>query len=268
MAAGRRWLTDDSLAVMCFPWTPRHPGGRPLTRLVCPRCYPARHLARSTSWCPRRPTATSRQRRGASARPRRSSSRARGRGAAGGRPGPTGARRSGCMGGLARTAMPAAAAASGRCGLHVSPRTYHVSSSIFFFVYLHVSSWPSRIASHGSPLLTPPPATHCRPPPVTTPPPTAANRSPPRSPLPPRDAWLALLSLPLPPDSLRRALLLLPSAVLPHVFGPHLLSDFLTHALDAGGLTGILALNGLFQLVRCAGARWALACGAMWWACM
>ncbi|KAG2424155.1 hypothetical protein HXX76_014688 [Chlamydomonas incerta] len=63
------------------------------------------------------------------------------------------------------------------------------------------------------------------------------------------DAWLALLALPLPSDVLRKALVRLPGAVIPHMLGPQLLADFLTHCLNRGGLTGMLALNGLFLLV-------------------
>ena len=37
--------------------------------------------------------------------------------------------------------------------------------------------------------------------------------------------------------------------VVPHLADPHLLADFLTRALDAGGLPGMLALHGLFALV-------------------
>eukprot|EP00198_Chlamydomonas_reinhardtii_P010868 XP_001700205.1 predicted protein [Chlamydomonas reinhardtii] len=63
------------------------------------------------------------------------------------------------------------------------------------------------------------------------------------------DAWLALLALPLPSDVLRKALVRLPGSVIPHMLGPQLLADFLTHCLNRGGLTGMLALNGLFLLV-------------------
>ncbi|GIL60600.1 hypothetical protein Vafri_15126 [Volvox africanus] len=63
------------------------------------------------------------------------------------------------------------------------------------------------------------------------------------------DAWLALLALPLPVDVLRKALVRLPSAVIPYIMSPQLLADFLTHCLNRGGLTGMLALNGLFLLV-------------------
>lgn len=63
------------------------------------------------------------------------------------------------------------------------------------------------------------------------------------------DAWLAFLSLPLPPDILRKALVKVPGSVIPHMHSPHLLSDLMTHAIGAGGLTGMLALNGVFVLV-------------------
>jgi U3 small nucleolar RNA-associated protein 19 len=63
------------------------------------------------------------------------------------------------------------------------------------------------------------------------------------------DAWLALLRLPLPDDIYRKVLARLPDGVIPHLFSPLLLSDFLTHSLDRGGLIGMLALNGIFLLV-------------------
>jgi U3 small nucleolar RNA-associated protein 19 len=37
--------------------------------------------------------------------------------------------------------------------------------------------------------------------------------------------------------------------IIPHLTNPHLLADFLTRVLDAGGLTGMLALHGIFTLV-------------------
>jgi U3 small nucleolar RNA-associated protein 19 len=44
-------------------------------------------------------------------------------------------------------------------------------------------------------------------------------------------------------------LLKLQSDVLPALVNPLLLSDFLSHSLDRGGLEGMLALNGIFRLV-------------------
>ncbi|KAK9861260.1 hypothetical protein WJX84_003568 [Apatococcus fuscideae] len=63
------------------------------------------------------------------------------------------------------------------------------------------------------------------------------------------DAWLAVLRLPLPLPDLRRALAHLPDSVIPYLAQPLLLSDFLTCSVDAGGLTGMLALHGIFILV-------------------
>lgn len=37
--------------------------------------------------------------------------------------------------------------------------------------------------------------------------------------------------------------------IIPHLTNPHLLTDFLSATLDAGGLNGMLALHGIFTLV-------------------
>ncbi|WIA11201.1 hypothetical protein OEZ85_011328 [Tetradesmus obliquus] len=63
------------------------------------------------------------------------------------------------------------------------------------------------------------------------------------------DAWLAFLRTDLPHDIYRKVLLKLHSEVLPALVNPLLLSDFLSHSLDRGGLEGMLALNGIFRLV-------------------
>ncbi|KAK9849111.1 hypothetical protein WJX84_005254 [Apatococcus fuscideae] len=63
------------------------------------------------------------------------------------------------------------------------------------------------------------------------------------------DAWLAVLRVPLTLPDLHRALSHLPDSVIPHLTDPLLLSDFLTHSVDSGGLTGMLALHGIFILV-------------------
>lgn len=62
-------------------------------------------------------------------------------------------------------------------------------------------------------------------------------------------AWLSLLSLPLPDDIYRKVLAKLHDGIIPHLFNPLLLSDFLSLSLDKGGLIGMLALNGIFVLV-------------------
>eukprot|EP00854_Cymbomonas_tetramitiformis_P008732 gene8732-10353_t len=63
-------------------------------------------------------------------------------------------------------------------------------------------------------------------------------------------AWLALLKLPLPEDVYKKVLARMHTGVVPHLINPLLLSDFLTHSLDKGGLVGLLALNGIFVLVQ------------------
>lgn len=64
------------------------------------------------------------------------------------------------------------------------------------------------------------------------------------------EAWLAFLQLPsVPSDILRKVLLRLHASVIPNMTDPVMLSDFLTHALDQGGIVGMLALNGIFILV-------------------
>ena len=63
------------------------------------------------------------------------------------------------------------------------------------------------------------------------------------------EAWLALLRLRLSPAAHRRALEALPDRVMPALPNPLLLSDYLTAALDLGGLAGILALGSIFTLV-------------------
>jgi len=64
-------------------------------------------------------------------------------------------------------------------------------------------------------------------------------------------AWLACLKLPMRPQTYKRVLLRLPEYVMPHMPSPLKLSDFLTDSYNIGGLTSILALSGLFILMRC-----------------
>lgn len=63
------------------------------------------------------------------------------------------------------------------------------------------------------------------------------------------DAWMAFLRLDLPDDIYRKTLSRLHDLVIPNLTTPLLLSDFLSHSLDRGGLDGMLALNGIFILV-------------------
>ncbi|CAG9467623.1 unnamed protein product [Pedinophyceae sp. YPF-701] len=62
-------------------------------------------------------------------------------------------------------------------------------------------------------------------------------------------AWLALLRAPMPADIYCNVLAALHEAVIPAMANPLLLSDFLTRSLDRGGITGMLALQGIFVLV-------------------
>lgn len=63
------------------------------------------------------------------------------------------------------------------------------------------------------------------------------------------DAWIEFLKLDIPFDCYRSLLTKLHDTIIPALIKPILLSDFLTHALDRGGMDGMLALNGIFILV-------------------
>eukprot|EP00889_Picochlorum_renovo_P005897 jgi/Picre1/32927/NNA_008256.t1 len=62
-------------------------------------------------------------------------------------------------------------------------------------------------------------------------------------------AWIEFLKLEVPFDCYRSLLSRLHNTIIPALINPLLLSDFLTHVLDRGGLDGMLALNGIFILV-------------------
>lgn len=63
------------------------------------------------------------------------------------------------------------------------------------------------------------------------------------------DAWIEFLKLNIPFDCYRSLLTKLHDTIIPALIKPILLSDFLTHALNRGGMDGMLALNGIFILV-------------------
>lgn len=63
------------------------------------------------------------------------------------------------------------------------------------------------------------------------------------------DTWLAILKLRMPVDLYRKVLIKMPEMIIPAAPNPLLLADFLSASVDQGGLTGLLALNGLFVLV-------------------
>ncbi|KAG4306065.1 hypothetical protein PORY_000053 [Pneumocystis oryctolagi] len=64
------------------------------------------------------------------------------------------------------------------------------------------------------------------------------------------DCWVIALQLPLKNHQYKQILNILHSNVLPFLSKPHLLMDFLTDSYNAGGSVSILALNGLFYLIK------------------
>lgn len=64
------------------------------------------------------------------------------------------------------------------------------------------------------------------------------------------EAWLSCLSLPyLPMKAHKRALQYIPKEVLPIMRNPLRLADYMTKSYKIGGITSVLALNGLFILM-------------------
>ncbi len=61
--------------------------------------------------------------------------------------------------------------------------------------------------------------------------------------------WSALIPA-IPKTRVKKLLLILNDAVLPNIYHPELLADFLSQAYSSGGLVGFLALDGLFTLMR------------------
>ncbi|KAK5577385.1 hypothetical protein RB653_002326 [Dictyostelium firmibasis] len=62
-------------------------------------------------------------------------------------------------------------------------------------------------------------------------------------------AWISFLTLPLPPTIYKHVLLGLPDRVFPYLTDARVLLDFFTNSYDLGGVTSILALNGVFILI-------------------
>lgn len=63
------------------------------------------------------------------------------------------------------------------------------------------------------------------------------------------DCWVSLLRLPLTEDMYKKILLILHKRILPHMYEPKLLMDFLMDSFNVGGAVSLLALNGLFTLI-------------------
>lgn len=63
-------------------------------------------------------------------------------------------------------------------------------------------------------------------------------------------SWIGFLRIPLTSEIHKKILLNLHTDVLPHMTDPKLLMDFLTDSYNTGGVTSLLALNGLFFLIH------------------
>ena len=64
------------------------------------------------------------------------------------------------------------------------------------------------------------------------------------------EAWLSYLRLKLTPVLRKKILVDIDTKVMPYLSDPKELIDFLTDSYDAGGVTSLLALNGLFVLIN------------------
>jgi len=64
-----------------------------------------------------------------------------------------------------------------------------------------------------------------------------------------QNAWRDILRLPLSPLVYKQVLLDMPHHILPHFPNPELFGDFFTDAYNMGGMSSVLALQGLFVLV-------------------
>ncbi|TQV99760.1 nucleolar complex protein [Cordyceps javanica] len=65
-----------------------------------------------------------------------------------------------------------------------------------------------------------------------------------------QDAWLALMNLVETNDQRKRLLALISDVIAPWFSKPEMLSDFLTSSYDASGSIALLALSGVFYLIR------------------
>ncbi|KAJ3484230.1 hypothetical protein NLG97_g7109 [Lecanicillium saksenae] len=65
-----------------------------------------------------------------------------------------------------------------------------------------------------------------------------------------QDAWLALMNIVETNDQRKRLLALISDVIAPWFAKPEMLSDFLTSSYDASGSIALLALSGVFYLIR------------------
>ncbi len=63
-------------------------------------------------------------------------------------------------------------------------------------------------------------------------------------------AWLHALSFPLKDEQHHKVLLIIHKRIMPYMVQPILLTDYITANVDNGGTSGVLAMNGLYELVR------------------
>jgi hypothetical protein len=62
-------------------------------------------------------------------------------------------------------------------------------------------------------------------------------------------AWLALLAVPMTAPQHKTVLRHIPDLVMPHLDQPLLLADYLTRSYECGGVTAVLALESLFDVI-------------------
>jgi U3 small nucleolar RNA-associated protein 19 len=65
-----------------------------------------------------------------------------------------------------------------------------------------------------------------------------------------QDAWLALMHMEMDKEQRKSILGLVTTSIAPWFMKPELLMDFLTDSYNAGGSTSLLALSGVFYLIR------------------
>ncbi|KAF6841484.1 ribosome biogenesis protein [Colletotrichum plurivorum] len=65
-----------------------------------------------------------------------------------------------------------------------------------------------------------------------------------------QDAWLAVLKLASTKEQRKRVLDIMSNEIAPWFVRPELLADFLTDSYDAGGSSSLLALSGVFYLIK------------------
>lgn len=73
-----------------------------------------------------------------------------------------------------------------------------------------------------------------------------------------QDCWISFLQMDLPLDIYKKVLVKMEKDLIPNMPNPLLLSDFLTDSYNQGGVTSVMALNGLFVLITMYGLEYPL----------